>query len=403
MIKRISCLGAIFFALCTQPVLANSDELYVAFTYESDAIRRILQKFGETNGINVRAEYLGVDDLKPKMMTMVESKNILDAVIVPSDNVGMHPFFKYSEITKGLFAAQIPERIWACGLSDGKLYGAPILQGNYLLLYYNKSLVAEPAKDWETLVNPKNHVDTQGVSTLVWHHNSSYLFLPFLDAFDGWPLNNGKVTLNTPGMVQALSFYKDLRVANNLALDCDFHCAREQFKTGQAAYIFTGIWDAKELFNALGENLGVAALPLINGKKMISPFSTYVMLFPNKGLEGKERKALIKLVDYLQSAPVQQQLWDQAEAIPVAPVAFEYAQTSAKGHLKQALALMADTKPVPADTVMSFIWDAIYKGKARHQAGGMNAEQAALYMQQLIERNQREAKLGATKNSSAQP
>lgn len=60
---------------------------------------------------------------------------------------------------------------------------------------------------------------------------------------------------------------------------------------------------------------------------------------------------------------------------------------------------MADTRPVPADTAMSFIWDAIYKGKTRYQAGGMTAEQAAAYMQQLFERNQREAKLKPTQTN----
>jgi len=393
MIKRISHLTALLLILFIQPTFANDNELYVAYTYESDALRRILQKFGELNGVKIRSEYLGVDDLKPKMMTMIESKSVLDAVIVPSDNVGMHPFFKHSEITKNLFKAQIPERTWESGYSDGKLYGAPIIQGNYLVLYYNKSLIKEPAKDWETMRRQKTELDAKNIATLTWHHNSSYLFLPFLEAFGGWPLNNGKVGLNTPAMVEALTFYKDLRMTHNIALDCDFHCAREAFKAGKVAYILTGIWDGKELYNTLGDNLGVAPLPQLNGKKMLSPFSTYVILFPSNGLEGTERTNLIKLVDYLQSDVVQKQIWDQAGAIPVTPAAFDYARATATGHVKEALVLMANTRPIPADTAMSFIWDAIYKGKARHQAGGMDADKAAAYMQQLIERNLREAKL----------
>lgn len=393
MIKRILLTVVTLFISNMPCALANTNELYVAYTYESDGIKNILQKFGELNGINIRAEFLGVDELKPKMMAMVETQNVLDAVIAPSDNVGMHPFLNYSEVSTSLFTTPIPERIWACGLSDGKFYGAPILQGNYLLLFYNKSLVSKPPKDWEDLVNPIQRLKEKGITTLVWHHNSSYLFLPFLDAFGGWPFKDGKVTLNSPGMVKALSFYKDLRVANGLDLGCDFYCARDQFKAGKAAYILTGIWDAKELHAALGDNLGIAALPNVNGKTMVSPFSTYVMLFPNQGLAGKERDALIKLVNYLQSTTVQQEIWDQSEAIPVTPAAFEYAQASAKGYVKQSLELMANTKPVPADPAMSLIWDAIYKGKARHQAGGMSAERAAMYMQQLFDRNQREAEM----------
>lgn len=397
MNKNTPWLISILFSLCIQPALADSEELYVAYSYESEAIGNILKDFGKTTGIKIRHEYLGVDELKPKMMTMIESKNILDAVILPADNVGMYPFFKHSEVSKKLFKATVSDRVWSAGYSDGKLYGAPVIQGNYLILYYNKSLIKEPATTWESLLIQPPELSAKGISTFVWHHNSSYLFLPFVDTYGGWPLNDGKVTLNTPAMVKALNFYKELRVRNNVALDCNFTCAREQFKSGKAAYILTGIWDAKELYGALGDNLGIAALPSLEGKKMVSPFSTNVILFPNNGLAGSESKKLIQLVDYLQSVEVQKRIWNEASAIPVTQEAFRYAEDNAKGYVKEALALMENTKPIPADTIMSFIWDAIYKGKTRNQAGGMSAEEAARYMQQLIERNQRVFTLDPTK------
>ena len=47
---------------------------------------------------------------------------------------------------------------------------------------------------------------------------------------------------------------------------------------------------------------------------------------------------------------------------------------------------MDNTRSVPADYVMSSIWDAISKGFVRYKEGALTAEKAAEFMQQSAQR-----------------
>ena len=385
-----------FYALCVlgllglRPALANT-ELHIIYTYAKDNFGQVLQEFGQQQGIKIKSEFKEQNDLKSSMMGLMEANTAPDAIIMPSDHVGLHSFIRYSEIDRKLFPAAIPERIWNSGFSDGKLYGVPLIQGNHLMLFYNKGLIKEPAANWEDMLKHKAELEAKGLATIAWSFDEAYWFLPFLAAYGGWPLNNGKVELNTPAMAAALDFYKGLRLKSLPYPDCSYQCAVDLFKTGKVAYTINGDWIGKEFHQALGDNLGVSAIPSAEGKTMIPTFSTHVIAFPGDSLNGAKRASLIALANYLQSAKVQRQIWDLSGAIPVEESAFNYAQGNAQGYLKKTIELMANTKPMPADKEMTFIWDAIGKGYWRHREGALDGAAAARYMQQLAERHIRNA------------
>ena len=386
----------LFYALCVlcllglRPALANT-ELHIIYTYAKDNFGQILSEFGQQQGVKIKSEFKEQNDLKSSMMGLMEANTAPDAIIMPSDHVGLHGFIRYSEIDRQLFPAAISERIWGSGFSDGKLYGVPLIQGNHLMLFYNKSLIKEPAADWTAMLAHKSELEAKGLSTIAWSFDEAYWFLPFLGAYGGWPLNNGKVELNTPAMAAALDFYKSLRLKSLPYPDCSYQCAVDLFKSGKVAYTINGDWIGKEFQQALGDNLGVSAIPSAEGKKMLPTFSTHVIAFPNNSLTGPKRATLIALANYLQDAKIQRHIWDLSGAIPVEESAFAYAQANAQGYLKKTIELMADTKPLPADKEMTFIWDAIGKGYLRHREGALDGNAAARYMQQLAERHIRNA------------
>ena len=64
----------------------------------------------------------------------------------------------------------------------------------------NKSLVKEPAQTWDAMFAQKKDLYAKGVATIAWSFDEVYWFLPFLVGHGGWPLNNGKIELNTPAM-----------------------------------------------------------------------------------------------------------------------------------------------------------------------------------------------------------
>lgn len=367
------------------------DEISVVYTYGRDAIGEVIQGFTKKTGIKVKAEFKEQNDLKAMMLALMELGTTPDVIIMPADHLGLHNFLNYSELDPSLFPAKIPERIWLGGFSDGKLHGAPLVQGNHLMLFYNKSLVPTPAADWDTMFAQKKELDTKGIATIAWSYDEVYWFLPFLVGHGGWPLNNGKIQLNTPTMAEALDFYKSLRTRQLPHPNCSYQCGIDMFKAGKLAYTINGDWVGKEFHKALGENLGVADIPMAGTKKMIATFSTHVLAFPADSLNGAKRAKLLQLVNYMQSPEAQRQLWDLAGAIPVEDSALAYAEKNAQGYLKQELGLMGSTKPLPADKEVTFIWDAIGKGFLRHREGALDAYSAAKYMQQLAERHVRNA------------
>ena len=64
-----------------------------------------------------------------------------DTALVPSDFVGISSLIKLSEVPASLKNADIYENAYATIRRDGKIYGAPVLGGNHIMMYYNKKKV----------------------------------------------------------------------------------------------------------------------------------------------------------------------------------------------------------------------------------------------------------------------
>lgn len=367
------------------------DELRVVYAYGHEhkkaVLSNILEEFGQHHSLKINAEFLDQGDLKTSILRMKELNTLPDAIILPADHLGLHSFIRYSKVDPALFQASIPKRIWSSGMSDGHIYGAPLVQGNHLMMYYNKSMVAQPAANWSDL--SKQHIDlaTKGVATIAWSYDEAFWFLPFLGAFGGWPLHDGKIELNTAAMIAALDLYESIFDKKLVSALCSHQCIRDNFTTGKVAYIISGEWEGVDFYNKLGANLGVSAIPAAGDKKMISAFSTYVIAYPNNSLNGNKKTTLVQLTDYLQSTKIQKRIWDEVGAIPVEATAFASAQQTGKEYLRNTLNLMQDTKPLPADAAMSFIWDPLQKGLLRHRDNLMSSQETAAYMQLLAERN----------------
>lgn len=380
---------ALHFFYC-QAAIAQ-DELRIVYAYGHEhkkaVLGDILEEFGQHHSLKIHAEFLDQGDLKTSILRMKELNTLPDAIILPADHLGLHSFIRYSKVDPTWFQAKIPERIWSSGMSDGLIYGAPLVQGNHLMMYYNKSLVAQPAVNWDALSKQQAELTTKGIATIAWSYDEAFWFLPFLGAFGGWPLHDGKIELNTAAMIRALDLYESVFEKKLVSPLCSHQCIRDNFTSGKVAYIISGEWEGVDFYNKLGANLGVSAIPAAGDKKMISAFSTYVIAYPNNSLNGNKKSILVQLTDYLQSTTIQKRIWDEVGAIPVEANAFASAQQTGKEYLRNTLNLMQDTKPLPADAAMSFIWDPLQKGLLRHRDNLMSSTETAAYMQLLAERN----------------
>lgn len=388
---RFLFLFQLFLVLFSTPGAVWGRELYIMHTYSEKELGDIFRDFATRNQIKLRIEFYEQDALKTNLLKLMELGAPPDVVLQPADHLGLHEHLLYSEVDPVKFESTLSKRVLDSALSDGKLYGMPVFQGNHLMLYYNKSLVDAPADDWKTLSRQKVELEKKGLGAISWSYEEPFWFLPFFGAYGGWPIVDGAVHLNTPAMVAALDFYKNLRVQKIPAAECSYGCTLDLFKQGKVAYTINGDWVGNEFYEALGENLGVAPIPKANGNSVVPTFATHVLAFPKSALQGEKSEVLYALADFLLSTEVQQRIWREVGAIPVEGKAFEQAQSSSQGYRKSMLELMESTRALPSDKAMTFIWDAIGKGFIRHQENAIDAQQAAKLMQTLADRNIRKA------------
>lgn len=388
-----SALLLAIYSLLTSP-FSFSEDLRVINTFgDGVAIESVINKFRDSTSVPVSITYMRQDDFKTNLMLLLEKSGISDVVIIPADHLGLHELADYSVVSPTMFSSHIESKLWDTTVSDGAIRGVPINQGNHLVMYYNKSLISRPAKTWDELLDQKTRLDKSSILTIQWNHDDAFYFLPFLSAYNGWPLVNGEIQLNTPAMVEALTFYKILRDRNLYSKSCDYDCATDLFLSGKLAYNINGTWAGEKYARVLGDNLGVAALPSIDGLQMRPSFSTYVIAFPHNRLNGRKKDQIIKLVNFLLSHTTQTDLWNATAAIPAETTAFNHVLSNSSGYLNQTLRLLDSTKPLPADHAMTFLWDAIQKGLMRQNVGVMTPTQAAAYMQKLAERHARHSQL----------
>ncbi len=378
----------LLITLLSTSVLARPTIKFV-FTFEGKTFEPIIDQFSQQENIEVERVWADQGDLKVNLLEYIEKGNAPEIVLVPADHIGLYKLMNYSVIPHHLQSTRVSEQVLKSSISDGKPYGVPVMQGNHLVLYYNKKLVNSPAKTWPEMAQQKQKFIQQNKlkeqdKFIAWNYNDMYWLTTFLNAYGGSPISNGELTLNSPAMVKALTTYKDLQ-DNNLPEDnCDYDCAHDLFIENKLAYTINGDWALKEFHAVLGDNLGIAQLPALeNGNPLISLFSTHILAFPNDSLNGPNRQSLIKFITFIQTEAIQQQIWDTMGVFPVNSQVFAQLKKSKSPLISEMVQALDNSSPMSSDSQMSYVWSAMNKGFLRHQVGVLDAEQSAELMQKI--------------------
>lgn len=401
MIKKLSAWQRllILLGLCAltpsvsaqpQPVLQSqsppAQELTFYSAFEQVALSEIIAGFAAASGIVVHGELISQDHIKVRMIEAIDKGVAPDIVMVPADHLGLYAHMRYSPILPEWSQHELVPGAWRAGYVDGKYYGAPFVRGNFLVLYYNRELVKEPASTWDDMLKQHSQLAVNGVKAITWDYRSRFWLLPFIAAFGGMPMEEGKITLDTPATIAGLEFYKSLADQGLIELGCAYTCAFEMFAKGEAAYTINGDWAYRELAERLGDKLGVALLPRIGDKPLPSTHSAYAIAFPGDGLNGPKRAALLRFLNFIHSSAAQKELFDKIRVLPVEQEAYAHALANATPDQQVMIEQLSLSRPLPNDRAMVHVWSAMGKGFLRHQAGLMTAAEAAAVMQRLAER-----------------
>lgn len=353
---------------------AKQRHIEVLHTHNGEQFKLLFEEFSKESGIPIKTSWMDRNELKARLMTggsLIRSPHI---IIGPSDIIGLQNLNLANDISE-IYTGSIPETPRDAIIEKKML---PIYKGNHLLLYYNKRYVRSPATTWAELESLKNQL-SDAIDVLAMPMMRMYMFAPFVSGFGGRLDLNGKPNLDTPAVRRALEFTWNLEKKGILNLDCDYECNVNKFLKHEAAYSINGVWDYERFNKTLGDNLGVAPLPKINGTQMRPYGSYFIAIFPIRVLEAHEKAHINKIAGYLVSQKFQQRIFPLFRELPVLSKAVEVEGEKFDELVKTFE--VADLFPVLDDPEL--FWGAIFKGYVRYGGGAMTVEQASRYMQSL--------------------
>ena len=350
-----------------------------------DFLTVMTNKYKKSHDVNISIVQLDPSEIKAEILLSAQDGGLPDLIVIPSDFLGLHKMMNLSAIPDDWYIEKLSHKVRSTIKLDDKYWGIPLIQGNFLLLYYNKKYVAQPATDFNDIILAKKQFLAKKVMPIGWNYNDMYYFIPFLSAFNGWPIVKGKITLNTPAMIKALKYYRSLADQGIIDRNCDYRCAQADFIKGNNAYSINGDWAYHDLKTMLGDNLGVAVLPKVNGKTMHSMSSTFVLAVPSNSQHSKEKQELIKdFAGFVQQPKNQHAVYEKTKLLPISMTYYRQLRQKATGDNLVMFHQMALTKLMPSTLNMAISWQAIAIGFQRYQAGATAAYTAA-HMQKIAQ------------------
>lgn len=378
---------------CFFSSLSLAADLKFVFTHEGKAFEELIKKFSEKENVKIERVWSAQGDLRVNLLELIEKGEAPDVVLIPSDHIGLHHLMNYSVIESSLithsqYGNQVKGVDSQLAISQPVSYGVPVIQGNHLMLYYNKQLIKKPAENWQTMAAQQKSL---GLSAIIsWSYDEMYWLTPFVGAFGGQLMSGGNISLATPAMAKALNFYKKLKDDGLVKQACGYECSKVAFLNGEVPYTINGDWALKEFEQKYGQHLGIAVLPLIaNEARPTAFYATHDLAFPNDSLNGENREILLKLLAYFQSPEAQQLIWDKMRVLPVEKSTLDKVVSSSNELDKQMILALEGAISIPDNSDMSIVWSALRKGFLRHQAGVMNAENSAKLMQRIADKQRK--------------
>lgn len=347
-----------------------------------------LEEFTDENNIEIKILRLPEHTLITDLLTSATDGTLPDALLLPSYYLSFYAELNLAEIPEYRQPESIPNRLFERTALHGKQYGIPIIQGDQMVLYYNKQHVSQPAENWQQLQQQKVQFDPQKLHTITWAYHDVQRLLPFIGRYAPKFLATPQVRFDTPAMRQALSFYRQL--AQNQLVDqrCDAHCALQRFSTGKSAYLIDGSWRLPTLQQALQADLGVTYLPSIANNPTSTFYSDLVLVFPNNGLTNRRVKnELIRLMEFLTRSSVQQSWYTELGQLPATEFGLDTVMLDPYPHQQILLQQLMYGEVIPVKTDMRYVLPALEFGFRHYFYHGLSVAEATQYMQKQALRN----------------
>jgi arabinogalactan oligomer/maltooligosaccharide transport system substrate-binding protein len=279
-------------------------------TGEPKALADALKLF-QTDNPDAKLTVLDVpfDQIFNKLKTEAATGGGPDLFIVPNDSLGdlarANLLLPLDDKLKGKLENDSQLAIDGSKV-DGKLYQVPESL-KAVAMYYNKDKVKTVPKTTDEMMA------AQKAGTKFGFNNNAYHSFGFTGGFGGKLLDaSGKAVADTTGFIDAYQFFKDMKAAGAQFFS-DGDKFDQAFQSGQLDAIVEGPWKLTDFQKALGDKLGVAAIPA--GPKGPANPLTGVDGW-NINVNTKNADNAVNFALYMTSPKIEQLFVDQAGHIP---------------------------------------------------------------------------------------
>ena len=265
----------------------------------------------------------------------------------------------------------------------GKTWGVPISNGNHLMLMYNKKLVPTPPKTTNELFAMAVNLPA-GMYTLVYNQTEPFWLVPWLGGFKGAVFAPGTVTptLNTPAMISTLTLLKQMKDEGLVPPESDYNGAETLFKEGKAAMLINGDWSLVGYRDAMGEDFGVARIPMVSATGVWpAPYTSGAFFMIPSDTKSNQLTAVRGFVQFATSRPMQVEMVKRLSRLPALKTALTDEELTSNVLLKNSADQMVVGTPMPTALEMRAVWDAMKPEMAAVLAGSKTPQAAAAAMQ----------------------
>ena len=341
--------------------------------------------------ITVERTHYENEALRDQFQTASLANAAPDVVRVPNDFAGPFSTLDIVAPMDKLFDKKFLGQFFQGALDPaivaGTLWGVPDNYGNHLMLIYNKTLIAKPPATFEDLITQAKALTKGDVQGFAYNLVEPFWGAGFYGAFGGWPLDSKDMPqFNNQAFINYLTFVAKLKTDKVVPQECDYNCADTLMKTGKAAMIINGDWSLGDYTKALGDKLGVAPVPTINGKPYTEMTAGKYFMVSNAVLLDANKKAAVELfITYMTSDAVQKKWLDQFKRLPSSKNVSKDPSITSDPILAGSMLALANGRGQPAAASMRCAWDAWRPNLEGVEAGKLDPKAAAAAAQKAAD------------------
>ncbi|MEK4473276.1 maltose ABC transporter substrate-binding protein [Paenibacillus sp. FSL R7-0048] len=326
----------------------------------------IAKQFTAKYNVPVKVEELAPPDQVTKLTQDGPSGLAADVILIPHDNLGkaasaslVLPNDVFGEETK----ANNTEASIIGSSYEGELYGYPRAAETYAL-FYNKSLVKEAPKSFDdVLAFSKTFTDkSKNRYGIMWEVGNLYFNYMFIASDGGYLFgkdgtDKDDIGLANDGAIAGLKEFVKLKEALPIKSgDINSDIKRSLFNSGDVAMDITGPWELGGYKEALGDNLGIAPIPTVNGKTAIT-FSGIKIFAVNSFTQYPNAAKLY--ANFASSKDAQLLLNKTIGSVPTNNEALLDPQISSDPYVSVFAEQAKNSQPMPSIPEMGNVWSPV--------------------------------------------